>query len=113
MRILLDESVPWQFGRLLLPDHSFESVQRRGWGGTKNGQPIALAAQEFDVLVTADRGIEHQHNLSALPIAILLLRARTNRMKELAPGVAVVRAALEQIRPCTFVKVPIPSRPAP
>ena len=66
MRILPDESVP---GRLeaLLTGHTSVSDQRRGWAGIKNGKLLALAAGEFDVLLTADKGIEYQRNLSALP----------------------------------------------
>ena len=59
MRILLNESVPGRLGALLV-GHETSSVQRRGWAGIKNGKLLALAATEFDVLVTADKGIEHQ-----------------------------------------------------
>ncbi len=75
MRILLDESVPHRLGALLV-GHAPTSVQRRGWSGIKNGKLLALAAAEFDVLLTADRGMEHQQNLATLPIAVLIITAR-------------------------------------
>ena len=33
----------------------------------KNGKLLALAAAEFDVLLTADKGMAYQQNLAALP----------------------------------------------
>ena len=59
MRILLDESVPGRLGPLLT-GHSTVTVQRRGWASVKNGRLLALAAGEFDVLLTADKGMEYQ-----------------------------------------------------
>jgi hypothetical protein len=36
------------------------TVQRRGWASIKNGKLLALAAGEFDALLTADKGMEYQ-----------------------------------------------------
>jgi hypothetical protein len=47
------------------------TVQRRGWVSTRNGKLLALAADEFDVLLTADKGMEYQQNLATLPVALL------------------------------------------
>jgi len=51
----------------------------------KNGKLLALAATQFDVFPTADRNIEFQQNLNTLPIAIVVLRARNNRIQALGP----------------------------
>ena len=51
----------------------------------KNGKLLALAATQFDALLTADRNIEFQQNLNTLPIAIVVLRARNNRIQALEP----------------------------
>ena len=56
MRILLDESVPGRFGSLT--GHNSIIVQRRAWASIKNGKLLALAVGEFDVLLTADKGME-------------------------------------------------------
>ena len=68
MRILLDESVPRRLGPLLL-GHEVATVAENGWAGIENGRLLALAATQFDVLLTADRNIEYQQNQSALPLA--------------------------------------------
>ena len=69
--MLLDKSVPWRLG-LHLTGHSFTSVQKHGWASIKNGKLLALAVGEFDVLLTADKGMEYQQNPVTLPVAIHL-----------------------------------------
>jgi len=104
MRILLDESVPWRLGPLLT-GHTSTSVQRHGWAGVKNGKLLALAANEFDVLLTADRGMEYQQNIDNLPIAILIVLAKSNRLEDLTLAIPVILGALAQLPPRTLRKV--------
>ena len=104
MRILLDESVPSRLGQLLV-GHDVKSVQRRGWSGIKNGKLLALAATEFDVLLTADKGIENQQNLATLPIAVLIVLARSNRLEDMAGAVPNVLKALANLQPRTVQRV--------
>ena len=45
-----------------------------GWAEKKNGELLALAeAAGFDVLVTTDQNLLHQHNLRGRKIAIFVL----------------------------------------
>ena len=104
MHILLDESVPGRLGPLLL-GHSSMTVQRRGWASIKNGKPLALAAGEFDVLLTADKGMEYQQNLASLPVSILIVLARSNRIEDLAAAVPAILSALAELQPRTLRKV--------
>ena len=104
MRILLDESVPGRLGSLLT-GHTTITVQRRGWASIKNGKLLALAAGEFDVLLTADKGMEYQQNLATLPVSILIVLARSNRLEDLAAAVPVILLALEELPPRTLRKV--------
>ena len=106
MRILLDESVPGRLGALLI-GHDSVTVQRRGWSSIKNGKLLALAAGEFDVVLTADKGMEYQQNLATLPVAILIVLARSNRMEEMAPAIPSILAALEELQPRTLRKIAI------
>ena len=66
---------------------------------------LTLAATEFDVLLTADKGIEHQQNLAALPIAVLIVLARSNRMEDMAPAVPAILTALSELQPRSIRKV--------
>ena len=74
MRILLDESLPRRLSRSLA-EHDVRPVAEGGWSGTKNGKLLALAAVQFDVFVTADRNLQYQQNLAALPVAVVVLVA--------------------------------------
>ena len=104
MHILLDESVPSRLGPLLV-GHTAVSVQRRGWASIKNGKLLALAAGEFDVLLTADKGMEYQQNLAMLPIAILIFLARSNRMEHMELAVPTILKAFDELQPKTLLKI--------
>ncbi len=104
MRILLDESVPATLGPMLT-GHSVTTVQRRGWASIKNGKLLALAAGDFYVLLTADKGMEYQQNLSLLPVSILIVLGRSNRIDDLAAVVPAILSALDELPPNTLRKV--------
>ncbi len=67
MHVLLDEMLDRCLKRLLAEEHEVLTVRDRGWGAKTNGELLELAQQEFDVLVTADRGIPDQQNLPLRP----------------------------------------------
>jgi Domain of unknown function (DUF5615) len=70
VRILLDESLPRPFARLL-PEHEVRTVAAMGWKGIRNSALLQLAAGDFDAFLTADQSLEHQQNLGALPLAAM------------------------------------------
>ena len=104
MRILLDEPVPRRLGNLLV-GHEASSVPKSGWAGIKNGKLLTLAAAKFDAFLTTDRNIEFQQNLSTLPIAVLVIVAKSNRMKDIEPLVPDILKALNHLQPKSLGKV--------
>ncbi len=66
---------------------------------------LLLASSEFDVFITADRGIEFQQNLARLPIAILVVISKTNRMVDMELHVPAILRALQTIPPQTLGRV--------
>jgi Domain of unknown function (DUF5615) len=104
MRILLDESIPRRLGAMLV-GHESTTVPKSGWAGIKNGKLLALAATKFDVFLTADRNVEFQQNLSALPIAILIVLAKSNRMEDMRPLVPAILTELNHLPPKALRKV--------
>ena len=92
MRVLLDESLPHDLIEAL-SGHSVLTVQGLGWAGAKNGDLLKRATGHIDALVTMDRRLEREHDLSGLPlgssssvrvpiafqISCLLLRKRSQR----------------------------------
>lgn len=104
MRILLDESVPSRLGPLLV-GHVAVSVQRRGWASVKNGELLALAAGEFDVVLTADKGMEYQQNLATLPVSILIVLARSNRLEHMALAIPSILEELGKLPARTLKRI--------
>ena len=89
-----------------MPMHSVFTVAHMGWGGVSNGELLLrAAAQGFDAIVTADRGYEHQQNLSNLPCAVVLLLSNSNRIDDLRPLVSALVSAINTLQPRSLVKV--------
>gem|GEM_PF-5172859 len=51
------------------------TIDDAGFKGLKNGELLAAASGEFDVLVTVDQNLRFQQNIKSFDIAILVLRA--------------------------------------
>jgi predicted nuclease of predicted toxin-antitoxin system len=104
MRILLDESLPHDLVALI-HGHEVSTVSDEGWKSVKNGKLLALAATKFDVFITADRNLEFQQNLAKLPLAVVVLVARKNRVQDLEPLLAELAATLKELPACSLRKV--------
>ena len=104
MRILLDENLNWRLERFL-PGHEVKSVPRIGWAGLKNGKLLARAEQKFDVLITMDGSMASQQNLARLRLAIVALRAPSNRLQDTSPLMPKVLTLLPTLKPGRVVKV--------
>ena len=97
-RVLLDESVPHDL-LLHLADVDVVTVQKLGWAGTKNGALLRAAREAgIQVLVTVDRRIEYQQNISKSGVALVVLEARSTRMPDILPLVPALRAVLPLVR---------------
>ncbi|MDT0631273.1 hypothetical protein RQM47_05160 [Rubrivirga sp. S365] len=103
IRVLLDENVPRKLKRHL--EAEAVTVPERGWGGVKNGRLLHLAAAEFDVLLTMDRGIEHQQNLSGIDLCLIVLSAASNDIDDLLPLVPSINAAFPRVAPERVISV--------
>ena len=80
MLVLLDEQLPRHLAREI-GGHNVSTVQQRGWAGLKNGELLRVAADAgFEVLVTADRNLQFQQNLSQSRLGIILLIAPSNAL---------------------------------
>ena len=105
LRILIDEQLPRQLAPYLV-GHDARTVQQESWAGLKNGELLAKAEDAgFSVFFTGDQNIEFQQNLSALPIAVLVVVAKSNRMKDIGPLVPEILKALNHLQPKSLRKV--------
>ena len=83
-RLLLDECVPRRLGALI-EGHEVRTVGQMRWASTPDRNLLRRAADDqFDAVVTVDRSLPFQQRIAELPLAVVILRARTNRFAELA-----------------------------
>jgi hypothetical protein len=95
--VLIDECVE----RRLAADirgHDVKTVPEAGWAALKNGDLLSRAHYEFDALVTTDRNLPFQQDLSRFSIAIIVPRAQSNRVVDLRRLVPELLAALPVAR---------------
>ena len=105
MRLPLDECVPRKF-KDALPGHEVSTARGMGWSGLQNGELLALMRQQqFEAFITVDQNVEFQQDVKASGIAVIVLAARTNRLKELRPLAPAVLRALATIRPGALERV--------
>jgi len=76
-----------------------------GWGGFRNGNLMGLAAADFDALVTVDKNLPYQQNLSSPPISIVVLDAYSNELSALLPLVPGLEKMLATLAPGSYAKV--------
>lgn len=93
MRVLLDECVPRTL-KQELDDHEAQTVVEIGWSGIENGALLRRAAADFDVLVTVDTNLEHQQNVAALPLPVIVIYSDRNEIGALRARMDDVRALL-------------------
>ena len=99
MRVLLDENVDRRLKRAFDEEHEVSTVPERGWAGKKNSELLEAAGKEFDALVTTDRGMPYQQNLSRFELAVVVLEAKTNSYEDLASLMDRANAALGDVVP--------------
>jgi len=75
MKLLLDECVVRDLKRDLI-GHNVSTVVEAGFSGLENGELLRAASEDYDVLITVDRNLPFQQNISSLQIGILILMGK-------------------------------------
>ncbi|HEU4454455.1 MAG TPA: DUF5615 family PIN-like protein [Longimicrobium sp.] len=104
-RILLDECVPVRLKREL-PGFAVRAVREYGWASKQDDELLRAADAEFDVLVTVDRNLIYQQNLSTLVrLGVVVLVAYSNNMKTLRPLIPELLTVLASINPGEVIHI--------
>ena len=105
MRLLFDNGTPAPL-RHHLGDHLIQTAARLGWATLTNGELLDRAEQNgYEVLVTTDRNIQYQQNLSGRRIGIVVL---TNpRWPYTQADIQAINATIDAIQPGELQEVPI------
>lgn len=97
MRVVLDECLPRRLCRELAV-HEVCTVQQMGWSGISNGRLLSLVGRQFDAFVTVDRHLAFQQNPNILPVAVVILRAASNKIEDLRPLLPQLLSTLAVIK---------------
>lgn len=97
-RVLFDEDVPKQLRRDLR-EFEIRTVQEESWTSIKNGDLLRRASGSFDVLVTADRRLQHQQNIAQFAIGVVVLATGDVRLPSLRSRLDQVREAIMNVEP--------------
>ena len=108
MLILFDNGTPAPL-RHALHGHEVVEAIERGWDRLVNGELIAAAEEAgFDVLLTTDKNMRYQQNLSGRRIAFVVIG--NQQWPILRRHVEKVVAAVSAATPGSFAEVEIPYR---
>jgi hypothetical protein len=111
MRILFDHGTPSGVAKSLLGHEVTEAIER-GWDRLSNGTLLKLAEEAgFDLLLTTDKNMRYQQNLTGRKITIVVLGNSTWRIVRLY--LDRIAAAVNEAVPGSYAEVDIPRPPKP
>lgn len=98
MWIFLDESVTRKLRQHLRENNVVLIPSNLGWNGVRNGQLLVLLRDKFDVLITSDQKIPFQQHITSSDVAVVVLAAKTNDIKDYLAMVSEILRTLETIQ---------------
>jgi hypothetical protein len=111
MRILFDQATPVPI-RPYLEGHVVRTAAQQGWDRFRNGDLLGAAeAEGFDLLLTTDKNMRYQQNLSLRKVGIVVLGHQ--QWPTLRPHVQRVVAAVNAATPGSYTEVDIPFNAPP
>ncbi|HYW41218.1 MAG TPA: DUF5615 family PIN-like protein [Bryobacteraceae bacterium] len=106
MRILFDHGTPSGIARRLV-GHTVTEARELGWDRISNGDLLdAAEAAGFDVLLTTDKNIRYQQNLTGRKISIVVLG--NSQWPVVRLHLDVIAATVNAAAPGTHTEVDIP-----
>jgi len=76
-----------------------------GWQGLTNGALLKQAEQEFDLLITGDRNLSFQQNVSSLNIPVVVLHAESTQLHHTMLLMPKVVSLLPILKPGDIVDI--------
>jgi hypothetical protein len=104
--VLLDENLPRKLRREL-PECLVHTVQEEGWTSFANGELLGRAQAHFDVLLTADRRLQFQQNLSRFNIGIVVILTPSLRFRQIRTAIEAIRSAVATVSPGELIQVQV------
>jgi len=99
MKILFDQGTPAPL-RKHLPGHSISTSFEAGWSNLSNGDLLKAAETSYDLLITTDKNLRYQQNLTGRRLAILVLP--TTSWPVIQQHAGEVAAAVSTMKPAEY-----------
>jgi len=97
MRVFLDACVDPRVADLF-SGHEVSTALEMGWHQLKDHVLVPLVQDRFDVVVTIDQGMEHEHNLKRLRFGLVIVHVPKNKVECYKPLTAELLGAVEQVK---------------
>ena len=105
MLVLLDHSAPRPL-RAYLPGHTVHTTEQLGWDRLPDGDMMTRAEKAgYELLITCDKRLRHQQNLSGRNLSVLVLMY--NNWRLIRDKVDAINAAINDIRPGELLEITI------
>jgi len=103
MKILFDQGTPVPL-RAHLPGHEIDTAYELGWSQLQNGELLSEAEKRgYEVLITTDRNLKHQQNLSDRKIAVVVLLSTS--WPRIQQQVDAIQAAVRSLTIGDYVEI--------
>lgn len=98
-KVLLDENLPERLKALFSAEIEIYTVNEMGWSSLVNGDLLkALVSEGFDILLTVDKNLPFQQNLTKYPLQVVVLRSLDNRFKTLFPHIIDIELGMLSLK---------------
>jgi hypothetical protein len=95
MKVLLDENLPVKLKRAFSSAIQVYTIYDMKWNSLKNGELLkSIGENGFDALITSDKSIIHQHNLSKFNFRFIIIKASDNQYQTILPLISVIEETL-------------------
>ncbi len=96
MRILFDQGTPVPL-KGHLPGHTVSTAFEMGWSNLSNGDLLAKAESQFDLMLTTDQNLRYQQNLTGRKLAAVVLP--TTSWPQIQKHTSEVASAVSSTKP--------------
>jgi hypothetical protein len=94
-KVLLDENLPVKLKYRLQNVCEIYTVYDKGWNALENGELInAMQGDGFDYLITSDKNLQYQQNLTNYSMGFIVLNVPDNNYETILPLVPEIKNVL-------------------
>lgn len=104
MRILLDNCIPADLASHIR-GHEVKTAVEMSLDALDDGPLLDAISGQFDVLLTVDKSLQFQQQLATRPFAVIVLKAKNNRVEQLARLIPELQRILKSIAPGEVLEI--------